>query len=56
MSELFEIRVVKLTRTPAGLMTQDTVFLARPATAPDPGPVIAAFNPTLVLAGPPRAA
>jgi hypothetical protein len=49
MTELFEIRVVKITRPVVGTQTHDTVYLAKPATMPDPGPIIASFNPTLIL-------
>lgn len=50
---LYEIRVSKVTRPLIGNVTTETIYLAKPATAPDPGPVIAAFNPTLVLPLPP---
>lgn len=50
---LFEIRVVKITRPVVGVPTQETLYLARPATAPDPGALIAVCNPTLVLPLPP---
>ena len=50
---MYEIRVVKITRPLIGMQTQETLYLARPTTEPDPGPVIAAFNPTLVLPLPP---
>jgi hypothetical protein len=53
MTELFEIRVVKITRSVVGTQTQETLYLAKPATMPDPGPMIASFNPTLVLPLPP---
>jgi hypothetical protein len=49
----YEIRVVKVTRPVVGQMTQEIIYLAKPTTAPDPGALIAASNPTLVLPLPP---
>jgi hypothetical protein len=43
---MYEIRVVTITRNPSGPQTQETLYLARPETTPDPGPLIAACNPT----------
>jgi hypothetical protein len=40
--EIHEIRVTKITGP-----TRDTVYLARPPTTPDPGPVITAFSQRL---------
>ena len=50
---LYEIRVSKITRPLVGNMTTEPVYMAKPETAPDPGPVIAACNPTLALPLPP---
>jgi hypothetical protein len=52
-SVMFEIRVTKITVPLSGPLTQETLYLAKPVTAPDPGAVIASCNPALVLPRPP---
>lgn len=53
MTEFYEVRVTKVTRPLVGNPTQETLYLAKPETVPDPGALIAALNPTLVLPLPP---